>query len=83
MGNPLYDQYAAGQQQQRPSDFQTAMNELRANPAQMIQQAGFDVPAEIANNPQAAVMHILQSGQARGPIVQRLQPLIRMMTGWR
>lgn len=82
MGNPLYEQYGAGQPQQ-PADFQTAMNDLRSHPAQMIRQAGFDVPDEIANNPQAAVMHILQSGQARGPIVQRLQPLIRMMTGWR
>lgn len=82
MGNPLYEQYGAGQPQQ-PADFQTAMNDLRSHSAQRIRQAGFDVPDEIANNPQAAVMHILQSGQARGPIVQRLQPLIRMMTGWR
>ena len=56
--------------------MQDAMARLRQNPGQMIRQAGFEVPDEIAGNPQAAVMHLVQTGQVGGG---RLQQIMRMM----
>lgn len=89
MGNPLFDQLRGGQptaptQQSRPPvDMRQAMTELQAHPAQLIRQAGFSVPDEIAGNPQAAAMHIIQSGQVKSPILQRLQPMLNMLLGRR
>ena len=61
--------------------MQDAMRQLQANPAQMIKQAGYNVPDEIANNPQAAVMHMIQSGQIGGPLMKRIQPMLNMLMG--
>lgn len=58
-----------------------AMSQLRNNPAQMIRNAGYNVPDEIINNPQAAVMHLLQTGQIRGGAMQRIQPLLSRLIG--
>lgn len=64
-------------------NFQDAMAQLRSNPAQLMKQAGFNVPDEIASNPQASVMHLIQSGQVGGPMMQRIQPLLSRMIGRR
>lgn len=60
-----------------------AMHELQDHPAQLMKQAGFNVPDEIASNPQASVMHLIQSGQVGGPMMQRIQPLLSRMMGRR
>lgn len=60
-----------------------AMSKLRSDPAQMIRQAGYNVPDEIAGNPQAAVMHLLQTGQVGGAAMQRIQPMLNMLMGRR
>lgn len=65
------------------TQMQDAMRQLKANPAQMIKQAGFNVPDEYANNPQAAVMHMIQSGQVGGPMMQRIRPMLNMLAGRR
>lgn len=46
-----------------------------------MKQAGFNVPDEIANNPQASVMHLIQSGQVGGPMMQRIQPMLSRLMG--
>lgn len=63
--------------------MQDAMKQLQANPAQMIKQAGYNVPDEIANNPQAAVMHMIQSGQIGGPMMRMVQPMLNRLMGRR
>lgn len=60
-----------------------AMNELRAHPADIIKQAGFNVPDSISNNPQAAVMHLIQTGQIKTPMMQRIQPMLNLLTSRR
>ena len=70
MANPLY------QEMNRKVNAQDALRELKSNPAQLIKQAGYNVPANIANNPQAAVMHILQSGQVSNPMMNMLMRMI-------
>lgn len=62
---------------------QDAMKELRTHPAETFKQAGFNVPDEIANNPQATVMHLIQSGQVGGPMMQRIRPMMNMLMGRR
>ena len=63
--------------------MQDAMAQLRQNPAQMIKQAGYNVPDEYANDPQQAVMHLIQSGQVGGPMMRRIQPMLNMLMGRR
>ena len=63
--------------------MQDAMRQLQANPAQMIKQAGFNVPEEYANNPQQAVMHLIQSGQVGGPMMRMVQPMLNRLMGRR
>lgn len=64
-------------------NFQDAMKQLQSNPAQLMKQAGFNVPDEIANNPQASVMHLIQSGQVGGPMMRMVQPMLNRMMGRR
>ena len=80
MANPLFNLLTGGQQQQTPMDM---MSQLRANPAQMIRNAGYNVPDEIIGNPQATVMHLIQSGQVGGAAMQRIQPMLNMLMGRR
>ena len=70
MANPLYQELS------RKVNAQDALRELKSNPAQLIRQAGYNVPANIANNPQAAVMHLLQSGQVSNPMMNMLSRLM-------
>jgi len=88
--NPLYNALngikqglPASPQQQTgfpsPMNMQAAMGQLQANPLQMIRQAGYNIPEELAGNPQATVMHLIQSGQVSGPLMQRIQPMLNMM----
>ena len=82
--NPMPTQNGAVMPSNAPQmTMQDAMAQLRQNPAQMIKQAGYNVPDEIANNPQAAVMHLIQSGQIGGPMMQRIGPMINRMMGRR
>lgn len=60
-----------------------AMNELRAHPADTIRRAGFHVPDNISGNPQAAVMHLIQTGQIKSPMMQRIQPMLNLLTSRR
>lgn len=72
MANSLYRELNRNQK----VDMRSALQELKLNPSQLIQKAGYSVPANIANNPQAAVMHILQSGQVRPPVMNLLSKMI-------
>ena len=65
------------------TNMQDAMRQLQANPAQMIKQAGYNVPDEYANDPQRAVMHLIQSGQVGGPMMRMVQPMLNRLMGRR
>lgn len=73
MANNQYDRIMGNNampQQNQPVNWQDAMGQLRANPISLIRQGGYDVPDEIGNNPQAAAMYILQSGQVKAPVMR-------------
>ena len=62
-------------------DQQAKMQELQRDPLAMAKQAGFNIPEGLAGNPQAMVMHLINSGQVSSPVLQRIMPMIRQMTG--
>lgn len=72
----LYDKIG-GQQ----PNMQDMMQQLRKDPMGMAKQKGFQIPDNLAGNPQAMVMHLIQSGQVGGPMMQRIMPMIRQLTG--
>ena len=61
-------------------DMQEALRKLQSNPQEFLQQKGVTVPQEMLNNPQAMVMHLIQTGQVNSPMLQRIMPMIRQMT---
>lgn len=63
--------------------FQDAMRQLQANPAQIIKQAGYNVPDQYANDPQSATMYLIQSGQVGGPMMKMIAPMLSRLTGRR
>lgn len=67
--------------QGQPMTFQSALRQLQTHPAQLIRQAGYNVPEDIAGNPQAAVMHLIQSGQVGGPMMRMIQPMLNRLIG--
>lgn len=80
MANPLFEAITGGRAPggTGPAGFPDAMSQLRADPLKMIRDRGFDIPPELAGNPQAAVMHLIQSGQVSSPVLQRIQPFLNM-----
>ena len=62
-------------------NIQETLSKMQNNPQEFFKQAGVNVPAEIANNPQAVVMHLINTNQVGGPMLQRIMPMIRQMTG--
>lgn len=56
MSNPLMQ----GNPQNQP---QVTLQDLRNDPVNVIKQFGYNVPAEIANNPIAMIQHLVSSGQ--------------------
>ena len=62
-------------------NIQETLSKMQNNPQEFFKQAGVNVPAEIANNPQAVVMHLINTKQVGGPMLQRIMPMIQQMTG--
>lgn len=81
--NPLFQAMTGGMKQQVPQNMQNAMQQLQANPLQTIRNAGYQVPDEIACDPRATVMHLMQTGQINNPMLQRIQPMMNMLMGRR
>lgn len=67
MSNPLYNILGGMQRvngvQSDIASLQGALQQLRSNPSAMLKQAGYNVPDNIENNPQAIINHLMQSGQ--------------------
>ena len=60
---------------------QDQMNQLRNDPIGMAKQKGFNIPDNLAGNPQAMVQHLIQTGQVGGPMLQRVMPMIQKLMG--
>ena len=63
--------------QQRQIDPRQMMQQLQANPAEMLKQAGLTIPGDM-KDPQQIINHLLQSGQIpQAKYQQALQMLSR------
>ena len=57
------------------------MRQLQSDPIGMAKQKGYNIPEELAGNPQAMVMHLINSGQVSNPMLQKIMPMIQRMQG--
>ena len=62
-------------------NMQEALQRIQRNPAEFLKNAGVNVPAEIMNDPQAIVMHLINTNQVGGQMLQRVMPMIRQTGG--
>ena len=62
-------------------NMQEALRRIQSNPAEFLKNAGVNVPTEILNNPQAIVMHLINTNQVGGQMLQRIMPMIQQMGG--
>lgn len=69
--NMFNNPFGNGQQNQ----LQSLMND----PAGAARQKGWDIPQELMGNPQAMVMHLIQTGQVGGPMIQQIMPILQRM----
>lgn len=60
---------------------QMTVQDIQKDPIGMAQKVGYQIPQNLAGNPQAMVQHLIQTGQVGGPALQRVMPMIRRMTG--
>lgn len=79
----LFDSFAQAQKPAQQPDMAQRMQQLRQNPIQTLKNAGYNVPQNLANNPQGIFQHLLQTGQIGGPALQRIQPMLNMLMGRR
>ena len=63
------------------NNMQNALQALMNNPKEFMQRAGMNVPEEMLNDPQAMVMHLINTNQVGGPMLQRIMPMIQQMKG--
>lgn len=62
-------------------NIQEALQRIQRNPQEFFRQAGVNVPQEIMNDPQAIVMHLINTNQVGGQMLQRIMPMIQQVTG--
>ena len=61
-----------------PANPMQALSQLRSNSVQMLSKAGYNVPENISNNPQAIIQYLLNTNQITQ---QRLNYAINRMSG--
>lgn len=59
------------------------LSQLRSNPVQMLSKAGYNVPENIGNNPQAIVQHLLNTNQITQQRINQSQMMANRMMGRR
>ena len=59
--------------------MEDALREVNEHPAELFQEAGFNVPQECIGNNQATVMHLIRSGQVGGPMMRMIAPMLNRM----
>ena len=57
---------------------QQALNQLRNNPAEMVEKAGMHIPANM-NDPQQIINHLIKTGQIGNNRVQQAMAVMRRM----
>ena len=63
------------------NNMQEQLRKLQSDPKGFMQRAGVKVPEEMMNDPKQIVMHLINTNQVGGPMMQRIMPMIRQMGG--
>lgn len=71
--NPLYQQMA-----NNSGNPLQMLQQIKSNPAAVLQRAGLNVPAGMTN-PQQIINHLLQSGQVQNSRLQMAQQILGRM----
>ena len=58
---------------------QMNIQQLQQNPIGMAKQAGYNIPENLAGNPQAMVQHLIQTGQVSNPMLQKIMPMMQRL----
>ena len=58
---------------------QPTMQDIQRDPVGMGRKAGYQIPDNIGNNPQAIFQHLMQTGQIGGPMLQRILPMVQKL----
>lgn len=66
-----------------PMNIMQQLLQLKSNPVQVLSKAGFNIPANIGNNPQAIIQHLLNTNQITQQKFNQLQIQANNMTGKR
>ena len=73
MSNPIYQEMMSHVAQNNPLQM---LSQLRSNPVQFAMSQGFNVPANIGNDPNAIIQHLMNSGQvSQGQYNQVIQSI--------
>ena len=59
--------------------IQDALRQVNENPEECFRAAGFKVPKEIMGDQQKTVMHLIRTGQAGGPALRMIAPILGRM----
>ena len=65
----------------RLTKSQPTVPDIQRDPIGMGREAGYNIPPNLANNPQAMVQHLIQSGQVGGPMLQKVMPMMQRLMG--
>ena len=60
---------------------QPSLQQIQQDPIGMAKQAGYNIPPNLAGNPQAMVQHLIQTGQIGGPMMQKIMPMMQKLMG--
>ena len=71
----LFDMMNHGQ---RP---QITMQDVKNDPVGVGRGKGYNIPDSVGRDPEAIAMHLIQTGQVGGPLLQKVMPMIQRMTG--
>ena len=58
---------------------QPTVQDIQRDPIGMGRKAGYQIPDNIGNNPQAIFQHLLQTGQITNPVMQKLMPMMQRL----
>jgi len=58
---------------------QMNLQQLQQDPIGIAKQHGYQIPDNLAGNPQAMVRHLIQTGQISNPMLQQIMPMIQRM----
>jgi len=61
------------------NNMQSQLQQLQRDPLGMAKQAGYQIPENLAGNPQAMVQHLIRTGQVSSPMLQKIMPLMQRM----